>query len=78
MTRTIAMSQKELNRKTIIEQAVEGRITQKKGAEKVGISERRFRRLLGVHLPPAGKFLDVPLWSHTEITRNNYSSARSP
>ena len=46
MTRTIAMSQKELNRKTIIEQAVEGRITQKKGAEKVGISERHFRRLL--------------------------------
>ena len=43
MTRTIAMRQKELNRKTTIEQAVEGRITQKKGAEKAGISERHFR-----------------------------------
>ena len=69
MTRTIAMSQKELNRETIIEQAIEGLITQKKRAEKISISERHFRRLLGVHLPPAGKFLDVPLWSHTEITR---------
>ena len=43
MTKKIAISQEELNRKTIIEQAVERRITQKKGAEKAGISERHFR-----------------------------------
>ena len=43
---TITMTQEELNRKTIIEQAKDKRITQREGAEKLGISERHFRRLL--------------------------------
>jgi transposase len=43
---TIAMTREELNRKTIIEQANERRISQKEGAGKLGISERHFRRLL--------------------------------
>lgn len=43
---TIAMTEEELVRKTIIEKAVDKRITQKEGAEKLGISERHFRRLL--------------------------------
>lgn len=43
---TIAMTQEELNRKTIIEQAVDKRISQKEGAAKLGMSERHFRRLL--------------------------------
>lgn len=43
---TIAMTQEELKRKTIIEQAVEKRITQKEGAEKIGVSERQFRRII--------------------------------
>ena len=46
MTRTIAMTEAELERKTIIEQAESKRITQREGAEKVGISERHFRRIL--------------------------------
>lgn len=49
MTRTIAMTEEELRRKTVIEQAEEKRITQKKGAEKLGISERYFRQLLSRH-----------------------------
>lgn len=43
---TIAMTEEELLRKTIIEKAVDKRITQKEGAEKLGMSERHFRRLL--------------------------------
>lgn len=43
---TIAMTQEELYRKTIIEQAIDKRVTQKQGAENLGISERHFRRLL--------------------------------
>jgi len=43
---TITMTQEELQRKTIIEQAQDKRITQREGAEKIGISERHFRRLL--------------------------------
>jgi len=43
---TIAMTQEELKRKTIIEQAKDKRVTQKEGAKKLGISERHFRRLL--------------------------------
>ena len=43
---TIAMTQEELNRKTIIEQAQDKRITQREGTEKLGISKRHFRRLL--------------------------------
>ncbi|PKN86937.1 MAG: hypothetical protein CVU46_05940 [Chloroflexi bacterium HGW-Chloroflexi-8] len=43
---TIAMTQEELKRKTIIDQAIEKRITQKEGAEKLRISERHFRRVL--------------------------------
>lgn len=43
---TIAMTEDELHRKTIVEQAIEKRITQKEGSEKLGISERQFRRLV--------------------------------
>ena len=43
---TIAMTQEELNRKTNIEQAIEKRITQREGAQRLDISERHFRRLL--------------------------------
>lgn len=46
MTWTIAMTQEELYRKTIIEQALDKRITQKQGADKLGVSERHFRRIL--------------------------------
>ena len=42
---TIEMTADELLRKTVVEQAIEKRITQKSGAEKLGISERQFRRL---------------------------------
>lgn len=40
------MTQEELDRKTILEQAKDKRITQQEGAGKLGISERHFRRLL--------------------------------
>ena len=43
---TIAMTQEELNRKTVIEQALDKRITQRESAIRLGISERHFRRLL--------------------------------
>lgn len=43
---TIAMTQAELERKTIIEQAVDKRITQREGAKRIGVSERHFRRIL--------------------------------
>jgi len=43
---TIAMTQEELNRKTIIEQAIDKRTTQREGAQRLGVSERHFRRLL--------------------------------
>jgi len=43
---TIAMTQEELNRKTIIEQAQDKRITQREGARRLAVSERHFRRLL--------------------------------
>lgn len=43
---TIAMTQEELKRKTIIEQAVEKRILQREGAEKLDITDRHFRRML--------------------------------
>jgi len=43
---TIAMTEEELKRKTIIEQAVEKRISQKEGARRLGISERHLRRIL--------------------------------
>lgn len=43
---TIAMTQEELLRKTILERAIDKRITQKEGAEKLKISERHFRRIL--------------------------------
>jgi transposase len=43
------MTQAELNRKTIIEQSVGKRITQREGAERLGISERHFRRLLRLY-----------------------------
>lgn len=43
---TIKMTQEELNRKTVIEQAIDKRVSQKEGASRLGISERHFRRLL--------------------------------
>jgi len=43
---TIAMTRDELHRKTIVEKAIDKRITQKEGAGQLGISERHFRRLL--------------------------------
>ena len=43
---TIAMTREELRRKTIIEQAIEKRINQKEGAQRLGISERHFRRMI--------------------------------
>jgi transposase len=43
---TITMSNKELERKSEIEKALDKRITQKEGAEKLGISERQMRRLI--------------------------------
>lgn len=43
---TIAMMHEELHRKTIIEQAVDKRITQREGAQRIGTSERHFRRLV--------------------------------
>jgi DNA-binding transcriptional regulator LsrR (DeoR family) len=43
---TIAMTQEELNRKTVIEQTLDKRITQRESAIRLGISERHFRRLL--------------------------------
>jgi hypothetical protein len=43
---TIQMTQEELNRKTVIEQAMDKRVSQKEGAGKLRISERHFRRLL--------------------------------
>lgn len=43
---TIEMTEEELQRKTIVEQALDKRITQKVGAEKLGMSERQFRRLI--------------------------------
>lgn len=43
---TIEMTQEELNRKTMVEKANDKRITQKEGAERLGISERHFRRIL--------------------------------
>ncbi|MDO9085301.1 MAG: ISNCY family transposase [Anaerolineaceae bacterium] len=42
---TIAMTQEELKRKTIIERAIDKRITQKEGAGLLQISERHFRRI---------------------------------
>lgn len=46
MTWTINMSDKELERKSQIERALDKRITQKEAAEKLGISERQMRRLI--------------------------------
>ena len=43
---TISMTQEELFRKTIVERAIDKRITQKEGAEVLKISERHFRRIL--------------------------------
>jgi transposase len=43
---TITMTEEELHRKTIVEQAIAKRITQKEGAEQLQTSERHFRRIL--------------------------------
>lgn len=43
---TIAMTQEELFRKTIVDRSIDKRITQKEGAEALQISERHFRRIL--------------------------------
>jgi transposase len=46
MTWTIEMSSKELARKTEVERVLDQRITQKKAASKLGVTERQFRRIL--------------------------------
>ena len=43
---TITMTQQELTRSKVIQMAEEKRITQKEGAEQIGVSQRHFRRLL--------------------------------
>jgi len=43
---TIEMSKKELARKTEIERVLDQRSTQKAAAERIGVSERQFRRIL--------------------------------
>lgn len=43
---TITMTRDELNRSKVIQMAEEKRITQKEGAEQIGVSQRHFRRLL--------------------------------
>jgi len=43
---TIAMTPEELNRKTVVEQAIDKHVSQKEGAGRLRISERHFRRLL--------------------------------
>lgn len=43
---TITMTEEELHRKTIVEQAIAKRITQKEGAARLHTSERNFRRIL--------------------------------
>ena len=43
---TIEMTSMELARKTEVERALDHRITQKEVAERLGISERQFRRIL--------------------------------
>jgi transposase len=44
--RTITMSKEELNRSAILQMADEKKITQKAGAERIGVTERHFRRIL--------------------------------
>ena len=46
MQRTITMTEKELERSKAIHMANEKRLTQNKGAKRLKISERHFRRLL--------------------------------
>lgn len=46
MKRTIAMTEEELERKRILEQAIDRRITQKQCSERLRISERRVRQLI--------------------------------
>ena len=46
MQRTITMTEKELERSKAIHMANEKRLTQNKGAQRLKISERHFRRLL--------------------------------
>jgi hypothetical protein len=44
----VEMSSKELDRLTVVRQVLEGRLTQAKAAEFVGLSERQMRRLCAV------------------------------
>ena len=46
MTRTLTMTEKEIERIKMIQKAEEKRMTQKAGAERLEISERHFRRIL--------------------------------
>lgn len=46
MTWTIEMSNKELARKTEVERVLEHRTTQRQAANKIGVTERQFRRIL--------------------------------
>ena len=46
MTRTLTMTEKEIERIKMIQKAEEKRMTQKAGAARLEISERHFRRIL--------------------------------
>jgi transposase len=46
MNRILEMSTKELLRKTIVEQVLDGRIRQKEAVERLKVTERHFRRIL--------------------------------
>jgi transposase len=46
MNRTLEMSSEELFRKTIVERVLDGRMTQKEGAETLKVTERHSRRIL--------------------------------
>jgi transposase len=49
MTWTLKKSEKELQRKTWIDKAIDKRISQKAVADKIRISERQLRRLLSTY-----------------------------
>ena len=46
MNRILEMSTKKLLRKTIVEQVLDGRITQKEAAKSLKVTKRHFRRIL--------------------------------
>ena len=73
MTWTIAMTQEELYRKTIIEQAIEKQITQKTRGRKLGVSERHLRRILSRYVDNG----DIGLISGRRRKPSNHRLAES-